>query len=111
MKKMEEYNRDSLRRLRKEAMEQQIAVQNKKGSRFVSMLIILMFVLAGGFYIKITDPVWLTGNPSYVALRETLQEWTAAVISAFEREEPKDEEQANDVQETVNTALAENDAV
>lgn len=95
---MEEYDRDSLRRLRKELAE---PPQNKKGSRFISVLIILMFLIAGGFYVKTTDPAWLTGNPGYVALREKVREWTTSITSAFEKGEGE-----NDVQETVNAALS-----
>lgn len=104
---MEEYDRNSLRRLRREALEQQTN-QSVKGSRFISMLIILMFVLAGGFYVKTTDPAWLTGNPTYVAVRDTLREWAGAVISAFKEEEPA--VTGEDVKETVSAALAENNA-
>ncbi len=101
---MEEYDRNSLRRLRKEALEHQHTGQ--KGSRFISMLIVLMFLLAGGFYIKTTDPIWLTGNPSYIAVREKLEDWKEALVSAFQGDE-----EINDVQETVNAALAQNDEV
>lgn len=92
---MEEYHRDSLRELRRMAEEKP---ERKKGSVFVTLLIILLFLAAGGFYLKTARPAWLDS----MAVQEKLTEWKDEVVSVFKSE-------TDDVKETVDGALAEQD--
>jgi len=92
---MEEYHRDSLRELRRMAEEKPV---RKRGSVFVTLLIILLFLAAGGFYLKTARPEWLDS----VAVQEKLTAWKDEVAAVFKSKE-------DDVKETVDEALAEHD--
>ncbi len=92
---MEEYHRDSLRELRRMESEQQ-SVRREKGSMFITLLIILLFLGAGGFYLKTTDRL-----PSLAAVKQTVIRWRDDLVAVFQ------EEPVSDVQATVDSALAE----
>lgn len=92
---MEEYHRDSLRELRRMAEEKP---EQKKGSFFVTLLIILLFLAAGGFYLKTAQPKWYDS----MAVEQKLTELKDEVVSVFKNE-------TDDVKETVDSALAEQD--
>lgn len=98
---MEEYHRDSLRELRRMEREQLQAPRKNKGSIFITLLIILLFLAAGGFYLKTSHPEWMEKYFSSSAVEQTLQNWKEDVASVFKPEA------ADDVQQTVDTALAE----
>ncbi len=95
---MEGYHRDSLRELRRMAEQQP---EPRKGSRFITLLIILLFLAAGGFYIKTAEPEWLDQYFNSVAIEQKLSEWKEEALSVFQPE--------SDVTETVDGALAEQD--
>lgn len=92
---MEEYHRDSLRELRRMESEHQTA-RRQKGSAFITFLIILLFLGAGGFYLKTTDRL-----PSFSTVKQTVIRWREDLAEVFA------EQPAADVQETVDQALAE----
>ena len=77
--------------------EQQSA-KREKGSMFVTLLIILLFLAAGGFYLKTARPEWLDS----VAVQEKLTAWKDEVAAVFKSKE-------DDVKETVDEALDEHD--
>lgn len=99
---MEEYHRDSLRELRRQAQEgHRQEAQKTKGSVFITLLIILLFLAAGGFYLKTSQPEWLEKYFSSSAVEQTLQNWKEDVASVFKSQETAD------VQQTVDAALSE----
>ncbi len=89
---MEEYHRDSLRQMRRMELEQQ-SVKRERGSVWITLLIILLFLAAGGFYLK------TTGRLSTV--KQTVIRWGEELVSVFQPQE------SEDVQQTVNQALEE----
>ena len=97
---MEGYTRDSLRAMRREALQEK---QNhrEKGSKFITILIVLLFLGAGGFYIKTTKPEWLPAEWSFEAINEQFKAWKADWNAAFQQED------VLSVQQTVEDALAE----
>ena len=96
---MEEYHRDSLRELRRMAEEKP---ERNRGSVFVTLLILLLFLAAGGFYIKTSQPEWVERYFNSTAVEQKLTEWKDEVVSVFNSE-------GDDVKETVDGALAEQD--
>ena len=56
---MEEYTRDSLRAYRRELQQGKKERKQRKGSRWVTVLIILIFLAAGMFYLKTEHSEWL----------------------------------------------------
>lgn len=97
---MEEYHRDSLRELRRAAAEQERPAKGK-GSLFVTLLIILLFLAAGGFYLKTEHPELLEKYFSSAAVEERLKGWKEDLQAVFRKEE------AEDVQQIVDSVLAE----
>ena len=99
---MEAYHRDSLRELRRsEQEERKQGMQKTKGSLFISLLIILLFLAAGGFYVKTSHPEGLEKYFNSKAVEETLSGWKEDVLAVFNNGE------GSDVQQTVDQALAE----
>lgn len=100
---MEEYTRESLRELRK---NEQFALQERreKGSRWITVLIIVLFLAAGSFYLATAKPDWLGNYFNVAAVNETVEGWQQDLATVFA---PKE---ATDVQATVDAALAEQDA-
>lgn len=99
---MEEYHRDSLRELRRLEQQGQTEVQKSKGSAFITLLIIVLFLAAGGFYIKTEQPSWFNSK----AVEQSLQNWKEDLAAVFNSQE------VADVQQTVDSVLAEqNEAV
>lgn len=96
---MEEYHRDSLRELRRMAEEKP---ERNRGSVFVTLLIVLLFLAAGGFYIKTSQPEWWDRYFNTTAVEQKLTEWKDEVVSVFKSEQ-------DDVKETVDGALADQD--
>lgn len=96
---MEEYNRDSLRELRRMAEEKP---ERRRGSFFVTLLIVLLFLAAGGFYLKTSQPELLERYFNSTAVEQKLTEWKDDVVSVFKNE-------PDDVKETVDDALAKQD--
>ncbi len=96
---MEEYHRDSLRELRRMAEERP---ERSKGSFFITLLIVLLFLAAGGFYLKTAQPEWLDRYFDSAAVEQRLTEWKDEVVSVFRND-------TDDVKETVDSALAEPD--
>lgn len=94
---MEEYHRDSLREMRRLEQQGQTEAQKSKGSVFITLLIILLFLAAGGFYIKTEQPSWFSRS----AVEQTLQSWKDDIAAVFSNQE------AADVQQTVDSVLAE----
>lgn len=93
---MEEYHRDSLRELRR--MEREMPEKPlRKGSFFITLLIVALFLTAGFFYLKTEKPLLL--DRWFGALKS----WKEQAISVFEPQE-------SNVQQTVDEALAEQDA-
>lgn len=92
---MEEYHRDSLRELRRMELEQQ-STKRERGSVFVTLLIILLFLAAGGFYLKTTDRL-----PDFSAVKETVIRWRDDLVAVFQ------DDAVSDVQATVDGVLAE----
>ena len=92
---MEEYHRDSLRELRRMELQEQ-SVKREKGSVFVTLLIILLFLGAGGFYLKTTDRL-----PAFSTVKQTVIRWRDDLVAVVKGEE------AADVQATVDSVLAE----
>ncbi len=97
---MEGYTRDSLRAMRREALEEK-QNHSEKGSKFITLLIILLFLGAGGFYIKTAKPEWMPAEWSFEAISEQFKAWKADWNEAFLQED------AQSVQQTVEDALAE----
>ena len=92
---MEEYHRDSLReyrRMEREKPEKPL----RKGSFFITLIIVVLFAAAGVFYLKTAQPALFE---KYFC---SLKSWKEQAISVFEPQE-------NDVQQTVDSALAEQD--
>ncbi len=94
---MEEYHRDSLRELRRAEM-QQLQERPARGSLFITLLIIALFLAAGGFYLKTTDRL-----PSFTTVQQRVVQWADELVSAVQQEP------ADDVQATVDNALAARD--
>ncbi len=93
---MDGYHRDSLRELRRMSEEQQRVPRRERGSVFITLLIILLFLAAGGFYLKTSQPEWLEQYFS----SETIKGWKEDIVSVFSSQD-------GDVQKTVDGALAE----
>ena len=89
---MEEYNRDSLRQLRRSAEDKP---SPKKGSRWVTLLIILILLAAGSFFIA--TQVGFTLSDA----RKTLVGWGEDIITVFNGD------QEDDIEKTVNAVLKE----
>ena len=92
---MEEYHRDSLRQLRRMELEEQ-AVKRARGSLWVTLLIIALFLTAGGFYLKTTDRL-----PDLSSFRQTVVQWADELTSVVQHRPD------TDVQATVDEALAQ----
>lgn len=97
---MEGYHRDSLRELRRAETDRQQQEQGK-GSVFVTLLIILMFLGAGAFYLETTDRLPETWN--FGSVKQTVLRWKEELVSVFEPED------AVEVHATVDSALAGQD--
>ena len=89
---METYDRDSLRTLRREA--QQTPRINRRGNRWFTFLIILLFILAGGFFIFTQAGL----DPDEA--KNTILEWGEDIAAVFKKQE-------NDITETVDAVLAQ----
>ena len=76
--------------------------ERNRGSVFVTLLILLLFLAAGGFYIKTSPPEWVERYFNSTAVEQKLTEWKDEVVSVFKSE-------GDDVKETVDGALAEQD--
>ena len=98
---MEGYHRDSLRELRRAEIAQQQEGQGK-GSIFITLLIILMFLGAGAFYLKTTDR--LPEDWNFTSVKQTVLRWKEELVSVF------DSQEAVEVHATVDSALAEQNA-
>lgn len=99
---MEGYHRNSLRELRRSEQEEQWETR-KKGSRFITFLIILLFLFAGGFYLSTARPAWLTSRFDFSAVGQRLKDWKNEVLDAVKGTED------GDVQQTVDSALSGGD--
>lgn len=99
---MEEYTRDSLRQLRR-GEQQAMQVRKEKGSRFITFLILLLFLAAGIFYLATAKPAWLEKRFHFSDLKATVQAWQQSLTA------PKEAEDAVDVQSIVDNALKEQD--
>lgn len=97
---MEGYHRDSLRELRRMAEEQERAPRRERGSVFITLLIILLFMAAGGFYLKTSQPEWLEQYFDSAAVEQKLSGWKEDIAAVFNSQD-------DDVQQTVDEALAE----
>ena len=97
---MEEYTRDSLREFRRGEQQAQ-QLRREKGSKFITFLIILLFLVAGIFYLATTKPAWLEKHFKFSDLKATVQAWQQALT-------PQTDE-AVDVQAIVDSALKEQD--
>ena len=100
---MEEYTRESLRELRK---NEQFALQERKekGSKWITLLIIVLLLAAGGFYLATAKPAWLEKYFDLSAVNETVEGWQEDLAAVFA---PKE---STDVQATVDAALGEQNA-
>ncbi len=100
---MEEYTRDSLRELRR---GEQVALRERKekGSKWITFLIVVLLLAAGGFYLATAKPAWLDKYFNVSAVNETVEGWQEDLAAVFA---PKEE---TDVQATVDAALAGTDA-
>ena len=56
---MEEYNRDSLRAYRREQEAGRKERKKNKGSKWITLLIILLFIVAGIFYLHTEHSAWI----------------------------------------------------
>ena len=92
---MEEYTRNSLRELRKAETELRRKKRKQNGSIFITILIILLFLGAGIFYVITTKPKWL-------GLDQSIDGWKDTLVSAFEPQE------RIEVRKTVDSALSKN---
>ena len=94
---MEEYTRDSLRQFRRAANEPYTA---KKGSKLITLLIILLLLSAGILF--------LAGRFgfSFRDAKNTISGWSKNVATAFQAESHKE----NDIEKTVNAALQQQNA-
>lgn len=99
---MEEYHRDSLRELRRLERDDQ-KTQKVRGSRFITLLIILMFLAAGGFYLKTAQPAWLTKRFDFAAVQQKIVQWKDDIVATIKGED------ATDVQQTVDGVLENTD--
>ena len=100
---MEEYTRDSLRELRRGEQQAQ-QVRREKGSKFITFLILLLFLAAGIFYLATAKPAWLEKHFKFSDLKATVQAWTQSLTAPEETEED-----TVDVQSIVDDALKEQD--
>ena len=98
---MEEYTRDSLRELRRGEQQAQ-QVRREKGSKFITFLILLLFLTAGFFYLATSKPAWLEKHFRFSDLKATVQAWQESLSASNEAEED-----AVDVQSIVDNALKE----
>lgn len=95
---MEGYHRDSLRELRRAEADRRQQEQGK-GSVFITLLIVLMFLGAGAFYLETTDR--LPQSWDFAAVKQTVLRWKEELVAVFETEE------AAEVHATVDSALNE----
>ena len=95
---MEVYHRDSLRELRRAEADRRQQEQ-EKGSVFITLLIVLMFLGAGAFYLETTDFPPL--KQDFAAVKQTVLRWKEELVAVFE---PQD---AAEVHATVDSALNE----
>ena len=99
---MEDYHRDSLREMRRMEREGQYREpERKRGSVFITLLIILLFLAAGGFYLKTEHPEWVDQYFTGSAVEQTLQSWKEDVAAVFSPQED------SEVKQTVDDALAD----
>ncbi len=56
---MEEYTRDSLRAYRRELQQGKKEHNRRKGSKWITLLIVLLFLAAGAFYLQTEHSDWL----------------------------------------------------
>lgn len=56
---MEEYTRDSLRAYRRELQQGKKEHKHRKGSKWLTWLIILLFLAAGAFYLQTEHADWV----------------------------------------------------
>ncbi len=97
---MEEYTRDSLREMRRS--EQQAHQQRKeKGSKFITFLIILLFLAAGIFYLATSEPAWLKKHLGFSELKAAVEAWQQDLADSFQTDDTVD------VQSIVDDALKE----
>ena len=94
---MEGYHRDSLRELRRQREEIE-AKEKQSGSVFITLLIILLFLGAGGFYLKTTDR--LPKEWSFSDMKQTVLQWGEELTEVFESKETAE------VQATVDGVLS-----
>ncbi len=91
---MEEYTRDSLRAYRRELQAGRNEAKRKKGSRWITLLIILLFLAAGAVYLQTEHA-------------DRLQDFfKTSVFDSWNQAE----ETAKSVHQTVDGVLAEQDA-
>ena len=95
---MEEYTRDSLREMRRG--EQQLQqVRKEKGSKFITFLIVLLFLAAGGFYLATAKPAWLEKQFRFNEIKAAVEAWQQDLTKTFQKDD------TIDVQATVDDAL------
>ena len=87
---MEEYHRDSLRELRR---MQEAPPERVRGSGWITLLILALFLIAGGFYLKTARPEWLEQYFDAAAVEQKMTEWKEEVAAVFKSD-------TDDVQET-----------
>ncbi|MBQ7095146.1 MAG: hypothetical protein IJN80_01650 [Clostridia bacterium] len=92
---MEEYTRDSLRQLRRTEFEAPVP---QKGSRWITLLIILLFLFAGGFYLSTQKDF------SFEDAKDTLLGWKEEVAAVWNQSS-----QEIDIEKTVDDALTKQD--
>lgn len=97
---MEEYTRDSLRQIRR-GEQQAMQERREKGSKFITFLILLLFLAAGIFYLATAKPAWLEKHFPFADLKATVQAWAQSLTT------PKEPEKTIDVQSIVDNALKE----
>jgi hypothetical protein len=93
---MEEYTRDSLRELRKNQVEEQRKIRKNRGSIFITMLIILLFLAAGLFVFMTISERSIGKAFSPIAI---IEGWKEDITAAFS---PKEDE---NIRATVDQAL------
>ncbi len=99
---MEEYTRDSLRELRRGEQQAQ-QVRREKGSKFITFLIILLFLAAGIFYLATAKPAWLEKHLGFSELKAAVEAWQQDLADTFQTDDTVD------VQSIVDDALKEQD--